>query len=352
MCNLFSGLLKLIIYDPMKSFELKNIINFYQDSENKGIKTVLVSLVGLDGSSYRKQGVRMAIAQDGTMMGAISGGCVEKQLYRSALSVFDKNVSKVISYDGRYKLGCEGFLYILIEPFHLDKNDCLLILNAIEKRESFEIVSFYRKMDEIEGDFGSLFYINGIKISTNQYFVLPEENHFEKFNQTINPNIQLVIVGSEHDAIKLCRAASFLGWNVIVITSNKNPENRINFLDAKTVKFEPPETINFNFIDLFTSVVLMTHSFSQDFQYLLKLVPAPPKYIGIIGSTKRKMQLENKILDFLPNAELSFLDCIYSPAGLPIGAETPEEIAISIIAEITSIMSNKGLVTLDTSFVG
>ncbi|WP_299218246.1 XdhC/CoxI family protein [uncultured Aquimarina sp.] len=336
----------------MKSFELKNILTFYQDSENKGIKTVLVSLVGLDGSSYRKQGVRMAIAQDGTMMGAISGGCVEKKLYHSALSVFDKNVSKVISYDGRYKLGCEGFLYILIEPFYLNKKDCALLLNTIEKRRSFEIVSFYRKMDEIEGNFGSFFYINGIEISTNSYSIHPEENYFEKFNQTINPDIQLVIIGSEHDAIKLCRAASFLGWNVIVITSSKNPENRINFLGAKAVKFEPPETINFNFIDSYTSVVLMTHSFSQDFQYLLKLALAPPKYIGILGSSKRKMQLENQILDFLPNAELSFLDSIYSPAGLAINAETPEEIAVSIIAEITSIMSNKGLVTLDTSFVG
>lgn len=324
----------------MKSFELKNILTFYQDSENKGVKTVLVSLVGLDGSSYRKQGVRMAIAQDGTMMGAISGGCVEKQLYRSALSVFEKNVSKVISYDGRYKLGCEGFLYILIEPFHLDKKNCFLILNTIEKRESFEIVSFYRKMDETEGNFGSFLYINGIEISTNPYFSLPEENYFEKFNQTIRPDTQLVIVGSEHDAIKLCRAASFLGWNVIVITSIKNTESGINFLGAKAVKFETPETINFNFIDLYTSVVLMTHSFSQDFQYLLKLAPDPPKYIGILGSAKRKIQLENQILDFLPDAELSFLDSIHSPAGLSITAETPEEIAVSILAEIILIMSN------------
>ena len=99
--------------------ELKEIINQALANQQKGLKNVLATVVYLEGSSYRKPGVRMLISEDLNTVGAVSGGCVEKEIIHRANSVFLNNQSKIITYDGRYKLGCEGILYILLEPFFI-----------------------------------------------------------------------------------------------------------------------------------------------------------------------------------------------------------------------------------------
>ena len=101
--------------------ELKQIIQVALQNQALGRQSVLATVVDLEGSSYRKPGVRMLLTDDGTMTGAVSGGCVEKEVLRRAQSVFDTNASKVMVYDGRYRLGCEGSLYILIEPFFVSE---------------------------------------------------------------------------------------------------------------------------------------------------------------------------------------------------------------------------------------
>jgi xanthine/CO dehydrogenase XdhC/CoxF family maturation factor len=93
--------------------EIKDIIEAYLKAKEKGLKAVLASVVDLTGSSYRKPGVRMLILEDGSMIGAVSGGCVEKDILRQSETVFKNGISKMMTYDGRYRLGCEGVLYIL-----------------------------------------------------------------------------------------------------------------------------------------------------------------------------------------------------------------------------------------------
>ena len=105
--------------------EFKQIIKAYFDAKSKGLKSVLATVVALDGSSYRKPGVRMLILENDTMIGAVSGGCVEKDILRQAQSVFQSGQAKMMTYDGRFRLGCEGVLYILIEPFEPNE-DCII----------------------------------------------------------------------------------------------------------------------------------------------------------------------------------------------------------------------------------
>ncbi|MGY8911333.1 MAG: XdhC family protein [Flavobacteriales bacterium] len=100
-------------------YEFKEIINQAVINQQKGLKNVLASVVYLEGSSYRKPGVRMLISEDLNSVGAVSGGCVEKEIIHRANTVFKDNQPKIITYDGRYRLGCEGILYILIEPFSI-----------------------------------------------------------------------------------------------------------------------------------------------------------------------------------------------------------------------------------------
>ena len=98
--------------------EFKQIVQKYQTEKQHGVKCVLATVVFLEGSSYRRPGVRMLITENKEMTGAVSGGCVEKEVLKQAASVFLTGMPKVMTYDGRYRLGCEGILYILLEPFN------------------------------------------------------------------------------------------------------------------------------------------------------------------------------------------------------------------------------------------
>ncbi len=325
----------------MKVFELQRMIAFYDRCQHVGIPTVMASLVGLHGSSYRKPGVRMLLGQNGAMQGALSGGCVEKDIFNAAKTVFKTGIARVISYDGRYRLGCEGFLYILIEPFQLKEVHRKIMENALNSRQSFEIHSIYKPTQDISGDFGSVFAFAEVKFSTNPNITTSISDAEQVFTQHIHPDTQLVIVGAEHDAQKLCEAASFLGWQVTIVASLKNPKDKNDFLKANTILNETPETIDFGFIDDRTVTVLMTHNFALDVQYLLKLMPFEKNYIGVLGSSKRKAQLENQIFDACSEVGPEFLELIHSPAGLNLGAETPEEIALAIVAEILSILKKQ-----------
>ncbi len=320
----------------MQAFELREHLHFYQHS--LGQKVVMASLVGLNGSSYRQPGVRMLIAKDGTMSGALSGGCVEQEIVASAYSVFESGISKVISYDGRYRLGCEGLLYILIEPFEITPDAILILLSSLETRQPIHIQSFYKKGTTITGAFYSIITIddNSKPIQLN-HLKHSQKEELIVFEQTVQPGHQLIIIGAEHDAQKLNANAALLGWDVVILASAKDPRTVADFPGAKQVIATQPETFDYSIIDTRTSVVLMTHNYAYDLKYLLRLKELHIAYIGILGSKKRKSNLENDLLEHAPDIEIEFLDTLHSPAGLNIGAVTPQEIALSIIAEIMQI---------------
>jgi xanthine dehydrogenase accessory factor len=322
--------------------ELKEIIGQAVINQQKGLKNVLASVVHLDGSSYRKPGVRMLIGEDLSTIGAVSGGCVEKEIIHRASSVFADGKPKIITYDGRYRLGCEGILYILIEPFFIENTFLKRFSEVIQQRETLKIDSFFQKDDEIFGNFGSqITFSNQETVAFSQDFSVDETTELNLFSQVLVPAFKLLIIGGEHDAVKLCKIASNLGWEIDVITSAKDPKQLADFPGANSVIGESPETIQFTDLNENTAIVIMNHSYVQDLKYLVKLANFQPTYIGILGAPKKGERLFNELFEFVPEVSVAFLNCIYTPAGLHIGAQTPEEIAISIIAEILAIFREK-----------
>ncbi|MCQ0110017.1 XdhC family protein [Zhouia amylolytica] len=321
--------------------EFLQLVKIARNKKENGIKCVLASVVHLEGSSYRKPGVRMLIDEHGNFTGAVSGGCVEKEICRRAQSVFQSNRSKVITYDGRYRLGCEGVLYILIEPFDVSKSFYFEFLIQMEARNSFQITSYFKRQEEeITGDFGSV-----LSFSDQQSFKFSKEqisiSDNDLFKQSFKPRFKLLILGAEHDAVKLCTMASLLGWEVTVVSSIKDPKSISDFPGATRVLAENPEMIDLTDLDMQTAVVLMNHNYVTDLQYLIKLHAKEFCYLGMLGSFKRWEQLQHELLNYIPDISFSFLEKVCSPAGLNIGSETPEEIAISILSEILSVTRNK-----------
>jgi xanthine/CO dehydrogenase XdhC/CoxF family maturation factor len=326
--------------------EFKDIVYQAKTNQQFGLKSVLATVVFLEGSSYRKPGVRMLISENGKMVGAVSGGCVENEIKRRAQSVFKDNKAKVMTYDGRYRLGCEGVLYILIEPFHVSDEFCKRFKNSLQSRQEFKIDAYFEQIDDAIGAFGSVARFNdNSNITFNKTFKPEALKNLKVFSQILKPIVNLLIIGGEHDAVKLCTMASLLGWDVDVITSIKDPKIVSDFPGAKSVTAQTPEIVDFN-IDNETVVVLMTHNYVQDLKYLLKLEPLHPKYIGILGSSARREQLQSELMHYAPELSETFLDAIYSPAGLHIGSITPEEIALSILSEILSIVRDTKVASL------
>ena len=168
------------------------------------------------------------------------------------------------------------------------------------------------------------------------------------FTHKLPPCFKLLIIGGEHDAVKLSKMSALLGWEVEVVTSVKDPKALKDFPEAKKVEATTPEGFVVSDLDNQCAVVLMTHNYAQDLRYLLKLKDCELPYIGILGSAKRREQLQNDLFEYTTDLDESFLESIHSPAGLNIGAITPEEIALSILSEILAITRNKKPINLNT----
>jgi len=321
--------------------EFKELIQAYLSASKIGLKSVLATVVALKGSSYRRPGVRMLLTSNGQMVGAVSGGCVEKEILRQSATVFKTAIPKMMTYDGRYKLGCEGLLYILIEPFDPDKEMVVSFEKTLEQRQTFEITSQFSKTVRSGEYLGSR-----ISFNNKESFLFNKKNKnklkisddFERFSQKLEPCFKLIIVGAEHDTVQLTLFASLLGWEVIVVTSLSDPQNKGDFPGAHQLLAISPETFDINDINEQTAVVLMTHNYVKDLKYLTVLKDSSPIYLGLLGPAKRRERLLNEFIESNPTVREEFFDVIYGPTGLNIGAETPQEISLSICSEILSVL--------------
>lgn len=320
----------------MITHELKKIITAFESALQKNQQAVLATVVALDGSSYRRPGVRMLLLEDGKMIGAVSGGCVEKEVFRQAESVFKTGMAKVMTYDGRYRLGCEGILYILLEPFLPESEVLKTFWATISSRKSFEVESHFEKKHVESEGLGSFLVLGNERFPFRKSFQTQET--MPVFRQVLLPCFKLVIIGAEHDAVQLCAIASMTGWEVTIVANPKEEKTITDFPGATEFVNKDPENLRFR-SDKQTAIILMTHSYVKDLQYLINLKDHRPAYMGVLGPSRRREKLFNELLDQAPETTIEFIEAIHGPAGLDLGAETPQEIAISILAEILTVIN-------------
>lgn len=326
--------------------EFKKIVVEGLSARKNRLKSVLASVVALDGSSYRRPGVRMLILESGKMIGAVSGGCVEKEILLQSESVFETGASKVMTYDGKYRLGCEGVLYILIEPFNPDDTFVNVFADCLNKRESFKVVSYFDKRESVSFEFGSYVKINNELFSVSDDNMDKNLDSHSVFKQDMPPCFKLIIIGAEHDAVQLCQYASLTGWEVTVIAGVSESKSIQDFPGADDLFATTPEAIDSKQVDSQTAIVLMTHNFAYDLRYLVALKESQPNYIGLLGPVNRRNDLLSQFIEYCPEINDEFMDAIHGPAGLNIGSETPQEIAVSIVSEILAFTRKQNPISL------
>jgi xanthine dehydrogenase accessory factor len=326
--------------------EIRTLFQTLKAWQDLGKKAVFVSVVALDGSSYRRPGVRMVICEDGQSAGAVSGGCVENEIDRQAQSVFRSGRARVMTYDGRLRIGCEGVIHLLIEPVRLSEDLLNDFEDRLTQRHSFRMDTyFYHEVGEY-GNAGTLLTMDGLTYSLHPSFQPAQVGEQSCFSQTFDPLFQLYIFGAEHDAVQLSQAAKQLGWVVTVVASPDEAKSCDYFPGASALIAPGFENLDTSVLDEHTAVVLMTHSFHKDVQYLLALKDVEPAYIGLLGSMSRRERVLSMLLEHAPGISYDFMDRIHGPAGINIGAESASEIAVSILSEILSVVRSQEPVAL------
>ena len=162
----------------------------------------------------------------------------------------------------------------------------------------------------------------------------------------------MVIVGCEHDAVQLCKYASTTGWEVIIVAPIDELKSIDDFPGASSYFEINEKEFSALTFDSQTAVIMMSHSYVKDLKYLSELVEKEISYIGLLGPSKRREKLLHDLLEKNDLISDDFFDKIHGPAGINIGAETPQEIAISILAEILSVIRNQKPISLKDKQIG
>lgn len=352
--------------------EINDIVNAYKAALLQGKKTALATVVKIEGSSYRQPGARMLITEDGQLTGAISGGCLEGDALKKALLAIHEQKNKLVTYDTSneddvefgIQLGCNGIVHILFEPIDDEKinNPIVLLKLAVKERSpSVMVTLFSLKRGEHAGT--CLFYRDEFTGGTLQIMdafsgwvldvkasgisqikpVTIDNISLEALVEYQKPPIALVIAGAGNDAVPLVEMASLMGWHITVADGRATHATAKRFPKAnRVINAKANEVFKQVDFDSQTAFVLMTHNYNYDLALLaLLLKRANCKYIGTLGPKTKleRMLIELEAKGLILSTEQR--ESLFGPVGIDIGAETSEEIAISIIAEIKKIMSGK-----------
>lgn len=330
--------------------ELLEIVKAYDTAKKVGKDCVLATVVHVEGSSYRRPGARMLVLDSGLMIGAISGGCLEGDALKKALLTFTDQQNRLVTYDTSdeedatvgIQLGCEGIIQVLFEyiNYSITDNPIELIRQAIATRHKAVVVTLYDLKNKKGPQLGTSYVY-----SENVYSQLPEHKKewpSDALVQHVEPAISLVIIGAGNDAIPLMQMASIIGWDVKVVDGRQTHAKQDRFINACQVLVSKPEKVLEQVkIDHRTCFVLMSHNYQYDLQMIKALLPIDLPYIGLLGPKKKY----NRIIADLNKEGIQpsekALSKIYGPTGLAIGAETSEEIASSIIAEIQAVLNHQ-----------
>lgn len=335
----------------------------------------LATVIEVEGSAYRRPGARMLISETGEYFGGISGGCLEGDALRKAKWVIESKTPKVLVYDTEdqddarlgYQLGCNGTIHILLEPLDpgdpanplewlsqvLAERDYAVLVTLFSQKASVSgprLTRFlYRISGQIVPELGTAWKQTDILADAGRVLISRTSQRvayslegvcYEGLLELLRPAVSLVLVGAGNDARPLSQMASLLGWEVNIFDGRPLLATRSRFAEALQVQVaKPAELFNWVCPGDHTAFVLMTHNYPYDLAVLEQLSQYSLPYIGVLGPKKRLEHLLQDLGKLGIRLSSDFRDRLFGPAGLELGAEGPEEIALSILSEISAVLS-------------
>lgn len=328
-------------------------------------QAILATVVDVEGSGYRRPGARMLIDRKGFGIGTVSGGCLEADVLERAKKVFETGESTVITYDTTRDensvfglgMGCRGIVRILLETISQNSFWFNYIADAIVDRKPFVMATQVNSSDENTIGRRAFFEENAMATSefsadqTTDLFALmrfalcerqveiKQMNFGEVFVETVQPPINLQLFGAGYDALPLVEFAKELGWRVSVVDHRTAFANFERLPQADEITVASLDDLPREFFEDSNSVaVIMTHNYDRDRAILPRLLKSSCQYIGALGPKKRT---EKILAESGENFSDEQLKRLHAPVGLDIGADTPEAIALSIVAEINAALKGR-----------
>jgi xanthine dehydrogenase accessory factor len=335
--------------------ELRRILDLAKRAMAAQDEVCVATVVGIEGSAYRRPGARMILTRSGERAGTVSGGCLEGEIVRKAWWLTENGAaiqrySSFFDDDGDmpYGLGCGGTVIVLLERGEPAVRTLHALRSTIEERRPWVVVT--DTSAETPGtvlllnDAGEIAWRrasvgNAAEIAADALNARSSRSVANFFVEYLAPPPSVFVFGAGDDAKLLVDFMAELDWHVTVADGRAQMIRPDRFPQAASVIGLDAALGAAAQAD---AAVVMTHSYDQDRQILRALLPLHLKYVGILGPRRRTERLAGEIA---PALGLTADDCmarLHSPVGLDLGGHTPAAVALSVTAEVQAVLSGRG----------
>lgn len=364
--------------------ELLNILDRTTELHQRKERYALATVVKIGGSTYRRPGARMLITEGGEHWGTISGGCLEGEVAQQALAVIDNQEPSLLPFDLEdddivlgFGTGCNGIVHVLIQPVTPgDDQNCvdalLYCINQRKRGVMGTIISCESEDQDLlgrhlllleDGSEGpsSLSPDADHKLRTICHSILQDElkqeqiylwqTHQMTYNNTevevlfeiVRPPIHLYIFGEGHDVGAVVSQTKTIGWDITVVGRKPVDILKQRFPEATGHVFlmHPDQVASHISPDARSAALVMNHAYIRDKALMHALSHTEMPYIGMLGPRERTVTMLEELVKDNKSLPETAEDRLFGPVGLDIGTETPEEIALSVIAEIQAVLHRR-----------
>lgn len=324
---------------------------------------VLATLVHAEGSTYRSPGARMLVRPDDTWIGLIGGGCLEGDLLAHAERVRHEQRPKLVRYDATREddivwglgLGCAGIVEILLEPVSKARPCALDWLTSWQSQRAAGALATLLEENGLgrrwalhpNGRFeGSSAPSDPLCRSLDE---ARQSGHGRRLRsaegwvaiESVRPPVRLIVFGAGPDAIPVARQAVQLGWDVTLADPRPAYALPDRFPDAQVVCVPIERAVAEMAIAEDTHALVMTHHYLHDRVLIGDLLDSPARYIGLLGPRRRTDNLIADLRAANRSVDEEAVARLHAPAGLDLGSEGPEAIALSVVAEIVAVAESR-----------
>ena len=347
----------------------KRIIEAFEQWRVENRTLVMITVYATEGSTYSKPGHRIIIADNGDYRGLVSGGCLEGDLAEHASQVITTGESQAITYDLRDEadelfglgIGCNGVIEVLLqrlrpesnyEPYHTiahSQRSDRPAITAVVIRSADPVLIPGATVIDFGDDHRSwrvpATRLGGIRAQCARFsgddkprLVVHEETGGKAtvLYAPLKPLPRLLVLGAGPDAIPLVNMADEVGWLTTVTDHRPAYLEQSGLAVAETALCVRPEELSSAVtLNRFSVAVVMTHNLANDRTYLRQLAGSDIPYVGVLGPRDRR----DRLVDELGPEGIRLETLLRGPVGLDIGADSPESIALSTLAEIHQVIT-------------
>lgn len=388
--------------------EVQEVLQAAAEMDRAGRSWAVATIVAVAGSTYRRPGARLLVRDDNSWVGNLSGGCLEGEVLGLGAEAIDDGKLRRHVFDltadeeaiWGWGLGCNGAMEVIVEAGattgrrHLELLDQgrrsgrpFRLITVIGPEGHHEVGAHVLLFDEADAmtavvadrddagpatlDLASLTVSTEIPDGASQTppdgapddasgdvvaaaldqlrTTVVQVDGRDVFVEHVTGTQRLVVCGAGHDAVPLVARAASLGWEVVVVDDRPSFLTTTRFPKAaELVRSAPRDAADATRMDARTAAVVMSHNFMRDADYLAALAPVGLAYLGMLGPSQRLKRL----VDHLATEDIVISDAqlepVHGPAGLDLGAEGPDEIAVAIIAEVMAVARGRGAGSLRT----